>query len=178
PHHAPQEWIDKYRGRFDMGYERYREIVFERQKQLAIFPESAELSPLNPYVAEESVDGRPWPALDVVRPWETLSEQAKRLFARMAEVYAAVLGHTDHETGRLLDSLEAIGELENTIVVFVSDNGASGEGGPNGSVNENLFFNSIPDDVEANLRSLDELGSPATYNHYPTGWAWAFNTPF
>jgi hypothetical protein len=93
-------------------------------------------------------------------------------------VYAGFLSHTDHEIGRLLDFLEQSGERENTVVVLVSDNGASGEGGPNGSVNENKFFNGIPDDVEENLRYLDALGSPATYNHYPVGWAWAFNTPF
>ncbi|HEY3683816.1 MAG TPA: arylsulfatase [Streptosporangiaceae bacterium] len=178
PHHAPKEWIEKYRGKFDMGYEKYRELVFERQRQMGIFPESAELSPLNPYTEEESADGKPWPELDVVRPWDSLSDDEKRLFARMAEVFAGFLSHTDHEIGRLLDYLESAGELDNTIIMLVSDNGASGEGGPDGSVNENLFFNSIPDDITINLGYLDELGSPATYNHYPTGWAWAFNTPF
>jgi arylsulfatase A-like enzyme len=178
PHHAPREWIDRYAGRFDMGYERYRELVFERQKELGIFPEHAELSPLNPYAGETGADGTPWNPLDVVRPWGSLSADEKRLFARMAEVYAGFLAHTDHEIGRLLDFLEATGELENTIVVLVSDNGASGEGGPNGSVNENKFFNGIPDEIEENLRQLDDLGSPATYNHYPVGWAWAFDTPF
>jgi hypothetical protein len=93
-------------------------------------------------------------------------------------VYAGFLSHTDAEIGRLLDHLEQSGQLENTIVVFVSDNGASGEGGPNGSVNENKFFNGIPDSFEENLAAIDELGSPSTYNHYPVGWAWAFNTPF
>jgi arylsulfatase A-like enzyme len=178
PHHAPKQWIEKYRGRFDMGYERYRETVFENQKRRGILPGDAELSPINPYVDETSVEGKPWPDLDVVRPWGELSAEERRLFCRMAEVYAGFLSHTDHEIGRLLDFLELSGELENTIVVLVSDNGASGEGGPNGSVNENKFFNGIPDDIEDNLRHLDELGSPATYNHYPTGWAWAFNTPF
>jgi arylsulfatase A-like enzyme len=178
PHHAPQEWIEKYRGRFDMGYEKYRELVFARQMEMGIFPADAELSPLNPYAEEESVDGRPWPALDVVRPWDSLSDEERTLFCRMAEVYAGFLSHTDHEIGRLLDFLEATGERDNTIVVLVSDNGASGEGGPNGSVNENKFFNGIPDEMEENLRYLDLLGSPATYNHYPVGWAWAFNTPF
>jgi arylsulfatase len=178
PHHAPPEWIEKYRGKFDMGYERYRELVFERQKQLGIFPAEAELSPLNPYADETSPDGKPWNAVDVVRPWDDLSEDEQRLFTRMAEVYAGFLSHTDHEIGRLLDFLEQSGVRDNTIVVLVSDNGASGEGGPNGSVNENKFFNGIPDDIEANLRQLDVLGSPATYNHYPVGWAWAFNTPF
>ena len=178
PHHAPKEWIEKYRGRFDMGYERYREIVFDRQKELGIFGPDAELSPLNPYAGEESPDGVPWPALDVVRPWDSLSEDERRLFCRMAEVYAGFLSHTDHEIGRLLDFLDEAGQLDNTIVVFVSDNGASGEGGPNGSVNENKFFNGIPDTIEANLPQIDELGSPSTYNHYPVGWAWAFNAPF
>ena len=178
PHHAPKEWIERYESKFDMGYERYRELVFERQKQLGIFPEDAELTPLNPYAEETSVDGKPWNAVDVVRPWDSLSADEKRLFSRMAEVYAGFLSHTDHEIGRLLDFLEETGELENTIVVFVSDNGASGEGGPNGSVNENKFFNGIPDSIEENLQYLDELGSPATYNHYPVGWALAFNTPF
>jgi len=178
PHHAPPEWIEKYEGKFDMGYEAYRELVFARQKEMGVFPEGAELSPLNPYAAEESADGLPWPALDVVRPWDSLSEDERRLFCRMAEVYAGFLSHTDHEIGRLLDFLEESGQLESTIVVFVSDNGASGEGGPNGSVNENKFFNGIPDDIEENLKYIDELGSPATYNHYPVGWAWAFNTPF
>ena len=178
PHHAPKEWIDKYRGRFDMGYEAYREQVFERQKQLGIFPADAELTALNPYVDETSAADQPWPALDVVRPWDSLSDDEKRLFVRMAEVYAGFLSHTDHEIGRLLDFLEETGQFDNTIVVLVSDNGASGEGGPNGSINESLFFNGIPDDIEKNLQFLDDLGSPATYNHYPTGWAWAFNTPF
>jgi arylsulfatase A-like enzyme len=178
PHHAPKEWIEKYRGAFDMGYERYRELVFERQKALGVMPAHAELTPINPYVEQTSAEGLPWPALDVVRPWDSLSEDEQRLFCRMAEVYAGFLSHTDAEIGRLLDFLEQAGELENTIVVLVSDNGASAEGGPNGSVNENKFFNGIPDTIEENLRHLDELGSTATYNHYPSGWAWAFNAPF
>ena len=178
PHHAPTEWIEKYEGKFDMGYEKYRELVFERQKQMGIFPKDAELSLINPYVEETSPDGKPWPPLDIVRPWDSLSEDERRLFCRMAEVYAGFLSHTDHEIGRLLDFLEESGQLDNTIVVLVSDNGASGEGGPNGSVNESKFFNGIPDSIEENLKYLDELGSPATYNHYPVGWAWAFNTPF
>jgi len=178
PHHVSKDWIEKYQGRFDMGYEAYREQVFARQKELGIFPADAELSPLNPYAGEQSPDGKPWPELDTVRPWDSLSEDERRLFARMAEVYAGFLSHTDHEIGRLLDFLQESGQLENTIVVFVSDNGASAEGGPNGSVNESKFFNGIPDSIEENLQFLDELGSPTTYNHYPNGWAWAFDTPF
>ncbi len=179
PHHAPKEWIDKYKGRFDMGYEAYRQQVFERQKQMGIIPEQAELSPINPYATEKSPDGtKEWSELDVVRPWDSLSEDEKKLFCRMAEVYAGFLSHADHQIGRLLDYLEESGQLDNTLIVLVSDNGASGEGGPNGSVNENKMFNGIPDRIEANLPHLDELGGPGTYNHYPTGWAWAFNTPF
>src|SRR3954469_14483821 len=178
PHHAPKEWIEKYRGRFDMGYEAYRELVFARQQEMGIFPEGAQLTPLNPYTEETSPEGLPWNQVDVVRPWESLSDDEKALFCRMAEVYAGFMSHPDHEIGRLLAFLEELGERENTIVVFVSDNGASGEGGPNGSVNENKFFNGIPDTIEENLQYLDDLGSTRTYNHYPVGWAWAFNTPF
>ncbi len=179
PHHAPKEWADRYRGKFDMGYEAYRETVFERQKQKGIMPAQAELSPINPYADEKSADGaKTWSELDLVRPWATLSDDEKRLFSRMAEVYAGFLSHADHEIGRLLDYLEHSGQLDNTMIVLVSDNGASGEGGPNGSVNENKLFNGLPDLIEENLPFLDELGGPRTYNHYPTGWAWAFNTPF
>jgi arylsulfatase A-like enzyme len=178
PHHVPKEWADKYQGTFDMGYEAYRELVFQRQKEMGLLPDSAELSPINPLIGTTSHDGKPWSQFDVVRPWESLSEDEKTLFRRMAEVYAGFLSHADHQLGRLLDYLEASGQLEDTIVVLVSDNGASGEGGPNGSVNENKFFNGIPDSTEENLKLLDELGGPRTYNHYPTGWAWAFNTPF
>jgi arylsulfatase A-like enzyme len=178
PHHAPKEWADKYRGKFDMGYEAYREQVFQRQQRLGILPEGAELSPINPYTETTSHDGKPWSELDRVRPWASLSGDEQRLFARMAEVYAGFLSHADDQLGRLLDYLEESGQLDNTIIVLVSDNGASGEGGPNGSVNENKFFNGVPDTIEENLRYLDELGGPTTYNHYPTGWAWAFNTPF
>ena len=114
----------------------------------------------------------------MTRPWDTLSDDEKRLFARMAEVYAGFLSHADHQIGRLLDYLEMTGQRENTLIIVVSDNGASGEGGPDGSVNEMLFMNGIPDDIKANLAMLDELGGPKTYNHYPNGWAMAFNTPF
>ena len=159
PHHVPKEWADKYKGTFDMGYEAYREGVFARQKALGLVPESAELSPINPYVDTTSHDGKPWSQNDRVRPWDSLTADEKRLFSRMAEVYAGFLSHADDQLGRLLDYLEESGQLENTIVVLVSDNGASGEGGPNGSVNENKFFNGIPDTIEENLKQLDELGA-------------------
>src|SRR4029079_11278388 len=159
-------------------YEAYREVVFERQKKMGVIPEHAELTPINPYAAEKSADGKEWNPVDVTRPWDTLSDDERRLFERMAEVYAGFLSHTDNEIGRLLGHLEQTGELDNTIVSRVSDNGAAGEGGPNGSVNENKFFNGIPDSIEENMKYLDDLGSTKTYNHYPNGWAWAFNTPF
>jgi arylsulfatase len=178
PHHVPKEWADKYKGKFDMGYEAYREQVFARQKELGIVTDKAELSPINPYVDEKGPDGQDWPELDTVRPWDSLSDDEKRLFCRMAEVYAGFLSHADDQIGRLLDHLEETRELDNTIIVLVSDNGASGEGGPNGSVNENKIFNGLPDTIEEALPFLDELGGPRTYNHYPTGWACAFNTPF
>jgi arylsulfatase len=179
PHHVPKEWADKYKGKFDMGYEEYRKLVFERQKQLGIVTDKAELSPINPYVDEKSADGtKGWSELDTVRPWDSLSDDEKALFCRMAEVYAGFLSHADDQIGRLLDYLEESGQLDNTLIVLVSDNGASGEGGPNGSVNENKIFNGLPDPIEEALPYLDDLGSPLTYNHYPTGWACAFNTPF
>ncbi len=178
PHHAPKEWADRYKGKFDMGYEAYRELVFERQKKLGIVTDQAELSAINPYADEKGPEGQPWPELDTVRPWDSLNDDEKRLFCRMAEVYAGFLSHADNEIGRLLDYLEESEQLENTMIVLVSDNGASGEGGPNGSVNENKIFNGLPDKIEEALPFIDDLGSPRTYNHYPTGWACAFNTPF
>ncbi|MFI5271512.1 MAG: arylsulfatase [Ktedonobacterales bacterium] len=181
PHQAPKEWIAKFRGRFDMGYEALREQTLARQKQMGIVPAGTELPPINPIGTPQTrngPDGKPFPETDYTRPWDSLSAEEKQLFAHMAEVYAGFLAHADHHIGRLLDYLEETGQRENTLVVLVSDNGASGEGGPNGSVNENKLFNGIPDDIKANLALLDDLGSPKTYNHYPNGWAMAFNTPF
>jgi arylsulfatase len=181
PHHVFAEWSDRYEGRFDEGYEAIRESILARQKGLGLLPDGAELSPINPHGEPDGItgpDGQPWPQLDFVRPWGSLTDDEKRLFARMAEVYAGFVSYTDHEIGRFLDYLEESGQLDNTIVVAVSDNGASGEGGPNGSFNENKFFNNIPDSVEENLKRIDELGGPQSYNHYNTGWAWAFDTPF
>jgi arylsulfatase A-like enzyme len=172
PHHAPPEWIAKYAGRFDAGYEQYRVDAHRRMLELGVLPEGTELSAINPWDTDIV---RPE---DIVRPWASLSDDQRRLFARMAEVYAGFLSYTDHQLGRLLDHLEEAGQLDNTVFVVVSDNGASGEGGPDGSVNENKFFNNFPDDLAENLAKLDQLGGPDTYNHYPNGWAWAFNAPF
>jgi arylsulfatase len=180
PHHVAREWADKFRGRFDQGYEAIREQTLQRQKDLGIVPPDTELPPVNPLGTMEShTDPRkPMNEADTTKPWDSLSEDEKQLFRRMAEVYAGFLAHADHHIGRLLDYLEETGQRDNTLIILVSDNGASGEGGPNGSVNENKIFNGINDDMASNLAMLDDLGTPKTYNHYPTGWAMAFNTPF
>jgi arylsulfatase A-like enzyme len=180
PHHVFKEWADRYQGRFDEGYEAIRAEIITRQKQMGLIGTEVELSPINPHGEPDrkGPDGQAWPQLDFVRPWDSLSDDERRLFSRMAEVYAGFVSYTDAQIGRLLDYLEESEQLENTIVVVVSDNGASGEGGPNGSFNENKFFNNVPDTVEENLKRLDDLGGPRSYNHYNTGWAWAFDTPF
>ena len=172
PHHAPQEYIDKYRGQFDDGYEAYREWVLPRMVERGIVPEGTAMSPINPLPGDAALE------MDAVRPWDSLNAEEKRLFSRMAEVYAGFSEYTDVQVGRIIDYLEETGQLDNTVVLYCADNGASGEGSPNGSVNENKFFNAYPDDLEDNLAHLDDLGSANTYNHYPTGWATAFSTPF
>ncbi len=162
PHHAPREWIERYRGRFDMGWDRAREMIHQRQLEMGVIPPGTQLSPRDP---------------DVVA-WDSLSPEEKRLYARMMEVFAGFLSHTDHQIGRILDYLERIGELENTLIMVISDNGSSAEGGPNGSVNENKFFNFVPESLEQNLAAIDDLGGPKFFNHFSWGWTWAGNTPF
>ncbi|MGE7434540.1 arylsulfatase [Kitasatospora sp. NPDC001175] len=181
PHQVPKEWVERYRGRFDAGYEEIRRQTLERQKEMGLLPQNTEMPPVNPIGTPETrtgPDGQPFPPLDHTRPWDTLNDDEKRLFARMAETYAGFLSHCDDQIGRLLAYLEDIEQLDNTVIVVVSDNGASGEGGPNGSVNENNIANSMPDDLAQNMAMLDDLGSTKTYNHYPNGWAMAFNAPF
>lgn len=172
PHHSPQEYIDKYKGVFDDGYEAYREWVLARMVERGVVPEGTELTPLNPMPADVANEA------DYVRPWAELNEDEKRLFCRMAEVFAGFSEYTDVQVGRIVDFLEQTGQLDNTLIFYCADNGASGEGTPNGSVNENKFFNGYPDSLDENMAYFDELGSPETYNHYPTGWAVAFSTPF
>ena len=135
-------------------------------------PEGTALTPLNPMPEDVANEA------DYVRPWDELNDDEKRLFSRFAEVYAGFSEYTDAQVGRIVDYLEETGQLDNTLIFYCADNGASGEGSPNGSVNENKFFNGYPDDLAENLAMLDKLGSPDTYNHYPTGWAAAFSTPF
>jgi len=162
PHHVPKEWADQYKGQFDDGWSAYREKTFARQKELGIIPQDAELSRHDPDVQD----------------WDTLSDGEKKLYARMMEVFAGFLTHTDYHYGRLFDFLKTIGEWDNTLIMFISDNGASSEGGPTGSVNENKFFNNVADSLEENLQKIDELGGPSTFNHYAWGWTFAGNTPF
>jgi arylsulfatase len=172
PHHVAKEWADKYKGKFDDGYDAYRTWVTQRMIEKGILPKGTVNTPMNPMRADMAN-----PA-DAVRPWSSLNDDEKRLFARMAEVYAGFSEYTDAQIGRIIDYLDQTGQRENTIIIYAADNGASGEGTPNGSVNENKFFNNYPDDLKENLKYLDALGGPDTYNHYPTGWASAFSAPF
>jgi arylsulfatase A-like enzyme len=180
PHHVPKEWADRYKGVFDAGYEAIRPGILARQIELGLLPEGTELSAINPHGEPERTgpDGQPWPMLDTVRPWDSLTSDEQRLFTRMAEVFAGYISYYDDQLGRLVDYIEESGQLDNTLVVVVSDNGGSGEGGPNGSFNEWRFFNGVADTAEGTLPHIDELGTPQSYNHYNTGWAWAFDTPF
>jgi arylsulfatase len=162
PHHVPREWADRYAGTFDDGWDAYREKVFARQKALGIVPADAELSRHDPDVPD----------------WDSLPPEARRLYSRYMEVFAGFLSHMDHHLGRLLDYLRAQGELDNTIVMVISDNGASSEGGPTGTTNEAQFFNNAQEPLEESLKSIDEIGGPNHFNHYPWGWTMAGNTPF
>jgi arylsulfatase A-like enzyme len=162
PHHVAKEWADRYAGQFDDGWDAYREKVFTRQKEMGIVPADCELSRHDPDVPD----------------WDSLPEPARRLFSRFMEVYAGFLSHTDHHLGRLLDFLRQRGDLDNTIVMVISDNGASAEGGPTGTTNEAQFFNNAQESLEGSLARIDEIGGPTTFNHYPWGWTWAGNTPF
>ena len=162
PHHSPKEWADKYKGKFDMGWDEYRKVVHQRQLDMGIIPAGTALSAHDPDVPE----------------WDTLPAGAKRLYARMMEVYAGFVSYTDHEFGRVISFLSEIGRLENTLFMLVSDNGASSEGGPVGSLNEMMFFNNAPESLEENVASIDEIGGVNVFNHYAWGWTNAGNTPF
>jgi arylsulfatase len=162
PHHVPKEWADKYKGKFDDGWDKYREKVFAKQKEMGIIPKNATLSRHDPDVQD----------------WDKLPAEERKLYARMMEVFAGFLEHTDHHIGRLISFLESAGELDNTLIMLISDNGASAEGGPTGSINENKFFNNVPDDLKQNLAALNDLGGPKYFNHYAWGWTHAGNTPF
>ena len=163
PHQAPPEWIDRYRGRFDAGWDVMREETFARQKALGVVPDDAVLS-----------ERPPW-----VEAWDDVEPDRRRLYRRMMEVFAGFLSHTDHHVGRVLDEIERLGQRDNTIVALVSDNGASAEGGPNGSWNQmRHYVSDAADDIDQELAHLDDLGGFRSSGHYPWGWALAGNTPF
>jgi arylsulfatase len=161
PHHVPEAYVQKYRGRYDHGWDAVREARLARQKALGIVPETTALAPRNADV----------------RPWDDLADDERRLFARMQEVYAGFVEHTDAQIGRLVDSLARFGVLDNTMIVLLSDNGASPEGGAVGAVNARKHLQYEPETLQDGLAAVDVLGSDRTYPHYPTGWAQASNTP-
>ncbi len=169
PHHVWKEWAGKYKGRFDQGWDKLREETFERQKKLGVVPPDAQLTP-----RDESM-----PA------WDSLDENSKRVFARQMEVYAGYSENADHHVGRLLESIEAMGELDDTIVIWIwGDNGASLEGTPTGSFNEGTMLNGLPltdsEQLQLTLKwgGLEAWGTEMMYPHYSSAWAWASNTPF
>ena len=167
PHHPTKEWVDKISAMhlFDDGYEKLRERIFENQKQLGIVPRDAKLAP--------------WPK-DMLKPWDELTPEAKKLFIRQVEVFAAYAAYSDYEIGRVIAAFEDLGRLDNTLVIYINgDNGTSAEGGPLGTPNEVAFFNGmneIPVDVQ--MKFYDVWGTEQTYNHMSAGWSWAFDTPF
>lgn len=163
PHHAPKEYIDKYKGKFDKGWDKIREETFERQKAMGIIPANTKLAP------------KP----KEIKNWDALSADEKKLFARQMEVFAGFAEHTDHEIGRLVKAIEDMGELDNTVFIFIAgDNGASAEGQMNGMFSEMSYFNEIPETVPDMLKHYDEWGSESTYPHYSAGWAVAMDAPF
>jgi arylsulfatase len=163
PHHAPKEWIERFKGKFDMGWDAYREETLERQKKLGVVPPDTKLT--------ERSAGLP--------AWDSLNAEQKRLYARMMEVFAAYGAHCDYHMGRIIDAVKQLPEADNTLFIYIAgDNGSSAEGGIEGSVNENLFFNGFPEKWQDNLKVIDELGGPKHYNHFPSAWAHAMDTPF
>jgi arylsulfatase len=163
PLHAPKDWIVKFKGQFDQGWDKVREETLARQISMGLVPKGTKLTPRPKEIAA----------------WNTLSPDAKRLFARHQEVFAAYLAQTDHEVGRLLDAVEKLPDADNTMIVYViGDNGPSAEGSLTGTVNNMMTQNGIPDTVEAQLPYIDEIGGPKHENHYPVGWSWAGSSPF
>ena len=163
PHHAPKAWRDKYRGKFDHGWDRQRELTHEKQLEMGIIPQGTKLTP------------RP----QEIPAWETLPAEAKTVYERLMENYAAYMAHTDFHIGRLIDSLEASGELDNTLVMYiVGDNGASAEGGLEGTFSEIASLIGIQLGLESTIKRLDEIGGPSSEPHVPVGWAWAMDAPF
>ena len=163
PHHVPAEWRDKYKGKFDQGWDKVREETLERQKKLGVVPANTKLGP-------KPKD---------IKDWDTLSADEKKLFTRQMETYAGFSEHTDNEIGRLYSAVEEVGQADNTLFIYiVGDNGASAEGQMNGAYNEMSFFNGAPESTADMLKHYDEWGSASTYPHFPAGWAVAMDSPF
>jgi len=163
PHHVPKEWIEKYRGKFDQGWDKVREETLARQKALGVVPPDTVLAP------------KP----KEIKDWASLSDDERRLFARQMEVFAGFGEYADTEIGRLVSAIDELGQLDNTLVFYIiGDNGASAEGGMSGLFNESTYFNGVTENVADILKHIDELGGPNTYPHYAAGWAVAGDTPF
>jgi arylsulfatase A-like enzyme len=167
PHHPTKEWVKKIHDMhlFDQGWNKLREQIFENQKRLGVIPQDTKLGP--------------WPK-DLLKEWDQCTADEKKLFIKQAEVFAAFAAYNDHEIGRVIQAVEDIGKLENTLIIYINgDNGTSAEGGPTGTPNEVAFFNGLSVPVEAQLeRYYDDWGTEKTYNHMSAAWSWAFDTPF
>ena len=164
PHHPTPEWIAKFKGKFDMGWNAAREQIFANQKRLGVIPQDAKLTP--------------WPD-DLLKKWDDLPADEKKLYARQMEVYAAYLAYTDYEIGRVIQAVEDVGKLDNTLVIYISgDNGSSAEGTPHGTPNEMTTFNGIDVPLAEQMKLMDVWGSDQTYPHMAVGWTWAMDTPF
>jgi len=163
PHHAPPEWIEKYRGKFDQGWDALREETLARQKDLGVVPPDTQLTARS----------------EGIKAWDELSADEQHLATRLMETYAGFAEHTDYHAGRLVDALEAMGVLDNTLVIYIAgDNGASAEGTQSGTFNEMLTLNGVETSVEEQLAHIDDIGTPNSYNHYPVGWAHAMDCPY
>ncbi len=167
PHHPTEEWVKKIHDMhlFDDGYEKLRETIFENQKKLGVIPADTKLTP--------------WPD-KLLKPWDELDDQTKKLFIKQVEVFAAYAAYSDHEIGRVIQGFEDLGKLDNTLIIYINgDNGTSAEGGPLGTPNEVAFFNGLNEiPVETQMKWYDVWGTEETYNHMSAGWSWAFDTPF
>ena len=163
PHHVPADWIARFKGKFDAGWDVYRQETFDRQKKMGVIPQNAKL-------ADRPAD---------IKAWDSLNADERRLFARQMEVFAAFAAHTDYEIGRVVQAIEDLGELDNTLIFYeVGDNGASAEGGMSGMFNEMTYFNGVAETVPDMLKNIDKWGGPETFPHMAAGWAVAGNTPF
>jgi arylsulfatase len=163
PHHVPKDWMAKFQGKFDQGWDKYREETYQRQLELGVIPKDTKLTP------------RP----KEIPAWDALNADQKKVAARLMEAFAGYTAQTDHEVGRVIQAIEDMGQLDNTLIFWeIGDNGASMEGTLNGVFNEMSSLNGLPEDTAFAVKHIDEIGGPTAYNHYPVGWAWAMNTPF